>query len=432
MKKLLFFLLFISTAFSEPWCDLGSFCNSSFFCRGEISIGSLGTARILPANFSDLLPQCGSPGELDNASLRILLNNAAMPFNFSNQGIFFNATELGRYFLYFSNITENETKPEANISFVNENSITIGCTKLGSCAGAGITPCPAVQETNKIIYKMEMHAHCDQAVLGVYCTGSSFFGGCGCTTGYDAGYATTCASICYGNFSNGTAIGVTTMTAGFFCQSGVWGDFYYLDFDFGANIDKIESFYSYNASLFQQAQSPVQESPAQLISFGGWSFAQEPTIILNRQTKPFFNISITEPQNDTTINSSVLEFKAEIENNTEIDCLLSLDSKGTGFFFENNILSRAFIISNGAHEILLTCSNNETTQESQILFNSKYLNNIPTKQQTTQRATPITSEATSNDNLYLGIAIFIAAIIISGRKLLSKKQKHRENSNLSQ
>jgi hypothetical protein len=425
MKKILVLLLFLQFAFSVQWCDIGDVCNSSYSCRAYVTIDQPGIIKIPNMNLSDLLYQCGVSGEADNLSIRVTLENNLTQYNFTGTGLFFNATTIGQYFIYFSNLTPNESRTEPNNSLAIEASTSIDCYKPGLCT-SGNQQCPKYSPALQIVYKAVIGTYCYQAIYGVYCTGSSIFGDCRCTTGYNSGYTAYCEATCFGNFSNGSEIGVSASLTEGSCETSVFGKFYYLAYDFDKNIESTESYLTYSQPMVAiQEPTPVYVPPVYNVPVFS-SAAPAPTF---KPLKPFLNITILEPQNNTLIDDQSLELTAKIENNTEIQCSLAIDGTETNYYLENNTLTHAFFIDNGEHMISLSCNNNETAKEAQISF-SVVRPEKNTTIQTTGFTPPITSKAASGDNSYFGALVFLAAaIIISSRRLLSRARRHMENSN---
>jgi len=417
MKRFLF-LLFFPCVLSQPWCDIGDYCNSSYLCRAELNLDQAGIVKV-QANFPELLLSCGVFGEVDNSSIRVVFNNALMPHNLSSN-LFFNASEPGQYFIYFSNFTENETKQQPNTSFSNEGAISTGCSVENLCR-TPLQTCPQYLETNLSIFRAEITVVCEQQMMGTSCSGESVFGECSCTTGYNQGYSTLCSNSCLGNFSNGSAIGVSGSMYNLPCSVSARGTFYYQIYDFEKTIERVDSYFSYNlpeppqitiyapsAPVFMQAAPPI------------------PPI------EPRLELRIIAPENNTTINSSAFEMVAEIENNTKVDCSLGIDGKEVSYYFENGTIRRAFFVEEGGHNIRLTCNNTKTTKEELVLFKAEGEERKQLTWEPEQQRTVITGQATADYNPYLGLLFFVCLIIISSRRALSKARRRRENLSQSQ
>jgi len=423
MKKILLILAFLSISIAEPWCDAGPFCNASYQCRASIYTNETGILKIENVNFSNLFNSCGISGELDNSSLRVVFNNTLVAHNLTEQSLFFNALEMGQYYLYFSNVSENETRLGPNLSINIEKGIGAGCVKQGVCSNGGL-PCPQLVEIAKPIYKVTVTATCEQALHGIYCTVLPLFGDCRCTTGYNEGYATSCSNTCYGNFSNGSHAGVSVATTDYFCSASVSGTFYYLDFDAEKTINSIESITSY----LRPPEPLIVSAPQPTIAISGPTYAA-PTAAPAIEQSPHLEISILEPKNGTILSSPIIELQARIENNTQIDCSLALDSNETTIYIENNTIYHSFLVSEGEHKIDLICSAGDIKKETQIMFSVEKENISAVALKLIEPTASITSNAPIlTNNLYMGIIAFLAAtIIISAYRVRAKLQKQKKN-----
>lgn len=177
---------------------------------------------------------------------------------------------------------------------------------------------------------------------------------------------------------------------------------------------------------------PVQTPATVPISYasgGGGTNGPMPTPV---KPAPILNITILSPQNNTLLNEAYIDFIAEIKNNTEAICLLSVDQKPSDVYFENGTVVHSFSVNAGEHTAVLSCSEGNLTNESVVYFKTpenKISENAKIELPAPEK-TAITAEASSNGDLYAGALVVSAAIVvISIHRVRAKARTRKENSN---